>query len=226
MQFRDAALLQVLALIGDLAQPIRPVSGALQDHGRLDLVGDRELPQRADAARDYDPRGGRADRERVTHRAHPGRDRDIDVLVRVALVEAWQDPDDESGGRLRTAAHRLHHTRKATAQDDAAAPGDEAADLLGRAERFGRDRVAGVLRALANDRDEDGPRQGAVSMRSRSSSARRATGHANQCRDATSPEVSSYASGSIPSHVSTRARRWRARRSRSVSRITRATTIS
>src|SRR5439155_3024074 len=67
---------------------------------------------------------------------------------------------------------------------------------------------------------------GALSIGSRASSARSAAGHANQCREATAPGVSSYASGSRPYQVSTRSRRSQPRRSRSASPRSRATTMS
>src|SRR2546422_3599713 len=226
VQGRGPGLVEVLSLVRDLADPIGPPAGTLKDDRRFVFVRDRQLVERADAARDHDHGIGRAHSKCVPHPAHPRRDRDVHELVRVALLEARQDPDDDAAGALRTAAHRLHDPGEATRHDDALALGDQTSDLLGHAERFLGNGVARILRALTDDRDENRAGHGAVSIGSRSRSARSAAGHANQWREATAPLVSSYASGSMPSQVSIWVRRFFARCSRDTSFITRASTTS
>src|SRR5205823_8628847 len=99
---------------------------------------------------------------------HPGGDRDVDEFVRVTLVEARQDPDDDPARALGTAAHRFHNARQPTGDDDALALGDEATHGFGHAQGLLRDRILGVLRALADDRDEGWAGHGAASIGSRS----------------------------------------------------------
>src|SRR6267143_232129 len=96
MKLVRPALVEMLSLVRDAADAIGPAAGAFQDHGRLVLVRDGELVQRADPAADHDHGVGGADDKRVAHPAHAGRDRDVDVVVRVAFVEAGQYPDDET----------------------------------------------------------------------------------------------------------------------------------
>src|SRR5688500_19750784 len=67
VQLRAMRLLEVLPVIGDLADAIAPAAGAFEDHGRLVLVCDGELVQRADPARDHDHRVGCADDRSEEH---------------------------------------------------------------------------------------------------------------------------------------------------------------
>ena len=148
-------LVQVLALVGDLADAVAPPTGAFEDHGRLVLVRDGELVQCADPARDHDHRVGCTDRQCVAHPAHPRGERDVDVGIRLTLVEAREDPDDQTVRGLRASAHGLHHTGEPAADDDRAPLREKSSDLLGRHDRLRRHGILRVARSLADDGYED-----------------------------------------------------------------------
>src|SRR5438132_13138697 len=144
----------MLSLVRDLADAIGPSTAALEDDGRLVLVRDGELVQRADAAGDHDRRVRRAHGERVAHPAHPRGDRDVNVLVGVLLAEPGEHPDHEPIRAFRAAARGLHHSGEPTGDEDRARARDVRPDQLRGRERRGRWRIVRILRTLPDDGDE------------------------------------------------------------------------
>ena len=69
--------------------------------------------------------------------ARPRRDRVVDPRVAVAHVHAGQDADGRPAGLLRAARGSLHDLAEPAADHDAAALGEEPADLLGRRRPLG-----------------------------------------------------------------------------------------
>src|SRR5258705_4000400 len=125
---------------------------------------------------------------------------------------------DRRRGAARDELHRLLVAENALVQHLGVADLERADDQARRLDREPH-RVRNAIGCRLG-------RHRALSLGSSGRSARSASGHANQWRDATAPVVSSYASGSRPSQVSTRSRRSQPRRSRAASPRTRATTIS
>ena len=150
----DPGLVEMLSLVRDVADAIGPAAGALEHDRRLVLVRDGQLVQRADPAADHDDRVGGADDERVAHPAHAGRDRDVDVRIRVAFVESGQDPDHQPASALRAAAYRLHHAGEAAGDHDRAALREQLPHLFAGPQRARGHGVSGIASAFADDRDD------------------------------------------------------------------------
>src|SRR5436305_1696971 len=88
------------------------------------------LAERSIGAVHRDDRVGRPDDDQVPRGAHRGRDREIDVGIRIGLVPGRQDSDGEPAAPLSSLGRGLHDPVQAAADQDRIGSPDQEPDLF------------------------------------------------------------------------------------------------